>query len=296
MDRMKAMEAFVGAVKQGGLGAAAQELGISRTIVTRHIQALEAELGVRLMNRTTRSLSLTEEGQRYFHFADEILTRVAEMDRAVSAEAGEARGEIAVLAPKWLHAQATRLLVEFAALHPQIRPRLILGGMAQTAYGFVDQGCEIALHTRQIPDSRIVARKLADIPYRLVASPGYVAQHGAPAAPSDLSEHRLLVQFNYHTWQFFRDRREERLQPVGALSADTFSVLRDAALQDMGLALVPEPLVRGDIAAGQLVEVLPDWTPLPQTLFVAIAPGGGLPVRVRLLMDFALDWFARNGL
>jgi DNA-binding transcriptional LysR family regulator len=127
LDRMKAMESFVESVKRGGLGAAAQALGISRTIVSRNIQTLESDLGVRLMNRTTRSLSLTDSGQRYFNFCDDILTRVDEMDRQVSAEAAEARGELSVLAPKWMQAMATRLLVDFTKAHPEIRPRLIGG-------------------------------------------------------------------------------------------------------------------------------------------------------------------------
>lgn len=293
---MSAMEAFVEAVKHRGLGAAAEHLGISRTLVSRHVQALETELGVRLMNRTTRSLSLTDAGQRYFHFCDDILTRVAEMNDEIMSEAAEARGEISVLAPKWMQSTATQLLTAFAKAHPEIRPRLILGGMAQTAYGFLDQGCEIALHTRQIPDSRILARKIADIPYCLCASPGYLATAAALETPTDLAQHGTLVQYNYPIWQFEQNGREERLQPAPALSANTFSVLRDAALDGLGVALLPVPLVRDDLGEGRLQAVLADWTPLGQTLYVAIAPGSAVPVKVRLLLDFVTNWFARNGL
>ena len=293
---MRAMEAFVEAVKQRGLGAAAQHLEISRTLVTRHIQALESELGVRLMNRTTRSLSLTEAGQRYFHFCDDMLTRVAEMDKQMSSEAGGARGEITILAPKWMQTTASHLLTKFAKANPEIRPKLILGGMAQTAYGFLEQGCDIALHTRPIPDSRILARKVADIPYALCASPQYLSMARSLARPSDLAEHSTLVQYNYHTWQFEMDGREERLQPIPALSANTFPVLRDAAVEGLGLALLPEPLVRDDLADGRLAKALPDWRPLGQTLYVAIAPGSGVPAKVRLLLDFVIGWFSKNGL
>jgi DNA-binding transcriptional LysR family regulator len=296
LDRMKAMESFVESVKRGGLGAAAQALGISRTIVSRNIQALEAELGVRLMNRTTRSLSLTEAGQRYFQFCDEVLTRIEEMDQQVSSEGAEARGELTVLAPKWMQAAATRLLVQFAKTYPDIRPRLILGGMAQTAYGFLEQGCEIALHTRAIPDSRIVARRLADIPYLLCASPDYIAQSAPLLQPADLGGHNTLTQYNYHTWQFSKDGREERFQAHPALSANTFFVLRDAALEGLGLAVLPEPLVRDDLAQGRLVTALDDWTPDGQTLYVAVAPGGGIPAKVRLLLDYVNKWFAQNPL
>ena len=296
MDRMSAMQAFVETVKARSLGAAAQRLGISRTLVSRQIQGVEIALGVRLMNRTTRSLSLTEAGRRYFDFCDDILTRVGEMERQISSEATEARGELSVLAPKWMQTSATRLLTDFAKANPEIRPRLILGGMAQTAYGFLEQGCDVALHTRQIPDSRILARKLADIPYRLCASRGYLASAPPLTEPSDLVRHSTLVQYNYHTWQFVRDGREERLQPTPAFSANTFPAVRDAAIDDLGLALLPLPLIRDDLAAGRLRTALPDWTPIGQTLYVAIAPGSGVPVKVRLLLDFVTGWFVTNGL
>jgi len=290
------MEALVAAVKHRSLGAAAEQLGISRTLVSRQIQALEAELGVRLMNRTTRSLSLTDAGRRYFDFCDEILTRVADMDRQISSAAAEARGEIAILAPKWMHRSATHLLTEFALSYPDIRPKLILGGMAQTAYGFLEQGCDIALHTRQIPDSRITARKIVDIPYCLCASPGYVESVAPIQSPVELSAMKTLVQYNYHTWQFESGGRQERLQPAPALSANTFSALKDAALQGLGIALLPLPLIREELAEGLLKPLLPDWTPAGQTLYVAIAPGSGVPAKVRLLLDHIVDWFSRNEL
>ncbi|MDR5839031.1 LysR family transcriptional regulator [Caballeronia sp. LZ034LL] len=290
------MQAFVEAVKQRSLGGAAQHLGISRTLVSRHIQALEDELGVRLMNRTTRSLSLTEAGQSYYHFCDDILTRVEEMDRQVSSEAAEARGEISVLAPKWLQAPITHLLTAFAKRHTEIRPRLVLGGVAQTAYGFLEQGCDIALHTRPIPDSRIIARRIADIPYCLCGSADYLATAAPLMHPADLAKHPALVHFAYHTWQFEQDGREERFQPTPAFSTNTFSALRDAALDSLGLSLLPVPLVRDDLAQGRLRAVLPEWTPFGQTLYVAIAPGSGVPAKVTLLMNFVVEWFGKHPL
>ncbi|WP_084530948.1 LysR family transcriptional regulator [Burkholderia sp. WSM2232] len=293
---MSAMKAFVEAVKQRSLGGAAQHLGISRTLVSRHIQALEEELGVRLMNRTTRSLSLTEAGQSYYHFCDDILTRVNEMDRQISSEAAEARGEISVLAPKWLQTTTTRLLTAFAKKYAEIRPRLVLGGVAQTAYGFLEQGCDIALHTRPIPDSRIIARRLANIPYCLSASPAYLDARPALNHPADIAAHHALVHFAYHTWQFGRGGREERFQPTPAFSTNSFFALRDAALDHLGLTLLPVPLIRDDLANGRLREVLPEWTPFGQTLYVAIAPGSGVPTKVTLLMNFVVEWFGAHSI
>lgn len=290
---MQAMEAFVEAVKRRGLGSAAVALGISRTLVSRNIQALEAELGVRLLNRTTRSLALTEAGQKYFHFCDETLTRIAAMDREIAADANDARGELSVLAPKWMQTEVTRLLVAFAKLYPEIKPRLILGGMAQTAYGFLEQGCEVALHTRQIPDSRILARKLVDIPFCLTASPEYLASAGPLAAPEDLARHKCVVQYNFHTWQFEKEGRIERVQPDAAFATNTFVALREATLEGLGLALLPKSLVEEDLDQGRLVQALAEWTPLGQVLYSAVAPGRGIPVKVRLLLDFVASWFSQ---
>ncbi len=289
---MQAMAAFVEAVKRRGLGAAAEALGISRTLVSRNIQALETELGVRLLNRTTRSLSLTDAGQKYFHFCDEMLSRFREMDREIAADASDVRGEISVLAPRWMQTQVTHLLVAFTKLHPEIRPRLTLGGMAQTAYGFLEQGCEIALHTRQIPDSRILARKLADIPFCLSGSPAYLASAAPVSGPESLARHKCLVQYNFHTWQFERAGRIERVQPIPAFATNTFVALREAAVEGLGLALLPAPVVREDIATERLVEVMRDWQPLGQALYAAVAPGRGIPVKVRLLLDFIGEWFS----
>lgn len=296
MDRMKAMEAFVEAVKQRSLGAAAQSLGISRTIVSRHIQALEADLGVRLMNRTTRSLTLTDAGQGYFHQCDDILSRITEMNRYAAGNETVARGEVSVLAPKWMQSSATRMVVDFAKANTEIRPRLVLGGMAQTAYGFLEQGCDIALHTRRIPDSRITARRITDIPFSLCAAPGYLTAAGPLERPADLLHHAALMQYNYHTWQFRKGGREERVQPSAAFSANTFPALRDAAIEGLGIVLAPKPVVRDDLASGRLVEVLADWQPYNQTLYIAQAPGKGTPTRVRMLLDFAIDWYGRNGI
>lgn len=294
MDRLSAMEAFFEASRQGSLGAAALRLGISRTLVSRQIQALEDKLGVRLMNRTTRSLALTETGRRYYQFCDEILTRVNEMDRQVSSQAAEARGEISVLGPRWLQKSATEMLSAFSKCHPEIQPRLILGGVAQTAYGFLENGCDIALHTRPIPDSRILARKIADIPYSLCASPRYLATTPPLAHPSDIAKHNALVHFNYPTWQFAKNAVEERIVPTPAFSTNAFSALRDAAQEGFGLTLLPTQLVSDDLTQGTLEAVLPEWTPSRQMLYVAIAPGTGVPAKVRLLMDFIVDWFPKH--
>lgn len=296
MDRMTAMKAFVEAVRQRGLGAAAQALGISRSHVSRSIQSLEDDLGVRLMNRTTRTITLTEAGEQYFSFCDDVIASVEDMNAKIAASANEARGEISILAPKWMRSPTVRMLAAFTRAHPDIRPRLTLGGMAQTAYGFLEQGCEIALHTKPIPDSRIRARRLLDIPYALVAAPIYLDEAAQINEPADLGGHRCLVQYAYHTWQFSHGRRDERFQPVPQLSANTFSALRVAALDGLGIALLPRPIVEHDLAAGTLVEAMGEWQPHGQELYIAAAPGEQMPLKVRLLMDFARDWFLTNAI
>ncbi|HEY0275799.1 MAG TPA: LysR family transcriptional regulator [Paenirhodobacter sp.] len=296
MDQLFAMRAFVEAVKRRSLGNAAEALGSSRTLVSRQLQMLEDRLGTRLLIRTTRSLSLTPAGERYFHFCDEMIAQIEGMDRAISAEAHEARGELPILAPDWMYEAMTGAITAFVARHPEVEPKLVFGDMAQTAYDFLDQGCELALHARHIPDSRIVARKLSTLAYAICASPGYLAGVTPIGKPGDVSTHAGIMQYNSPVWTVTRNGRKDQVHPRPVFSSNTYLASRTAILKDLGLACLPLHLVREDLAQGRLVLVLPDYEPLSQSLYLSVAPGSGMPARVRLMMDFLPTWFKANPL
>lgn len=296
MDQLLAMRAFVMAVKLRNLGQAAEALGVSRTLVSRHIQALEANIGAQLMIRTTRSLALTEAGQTYFLFCEEMLSQLDEMDARMRAENREVRGELPILCPKWLAEPVTRALVAFVQLYPEVRPRLHLESMPQTAYEFLSKGCEVSLNVRPVPDSRIISRKLFELPYVLCASPDYIARTAEPNRPVDLICLAGLVQSTYPQWIFSDGVHTEHILPSAAFAANSYIALRTAALGGLGITAVPLTLVHDDLADGRLVRVMPNWDCEKQSLFALLAPERTAPKRAQALTAFLADWFRSNPL
>lgn len=292
-----AMRAFVEAARQGSLSKAAAALGVSRSLVSRHIQGLEQHLGARLMHRTARSMVLTDVGEKYFHFSETMLSQLEQMEQEISSEVKAAEGTLAILSPKWLgHYAAADAAAGFARTYPSIAPKLSLGGMLPTAYDFLERGFDVALHTRPIPDSRILARRVTSIPFVLCATPDWAEAHGPFRHPRDLEGAPGLLQFNHPAWTFEQSGKTENVMLRPAFSANTYLSLHRGVLAGLGPATLPRTIVAPDIEAGRLVMLLPGWTVKSQSLYVAMAPGGRTPKKVRLFVDFLSDWFKENPL
>lgn len=292
MDHFVTMRSFVEVVRRGSYTEAASFLGTSRALVSRHILDIEERLQVRLLNRTTRSISLTEEGRTYFEFCERILFEVKETEDSMSRRVNEAQGNLAVLAPKWIgNYEVGDAVTSFSMEYPEINVRLSLGGMASNAYDFIEQGFDVALYTRRIPDSLVRAKLITSINLVLCATPGYLAGAAPLGGPSDLSRHRGLIHSNDPVWRFNSDGDLVKARVQTAFSSNTYLVLRMAALKGIGIAQLPAPLVREDIAAGRLIALLPDQEIEPRPLFAAFAPGKIVPKKVRLFIDFLSNWF-----
>lgn len=294
MDQLFAMRAFVAAVQLRNLGQAAEQLGVSRTLVTRQIQALEHRLNAQLMIRTTRSLTLTATGEKYFLFCEEILAQIDEMDTTMRAKSEEISGELPVLCPKWMAEPIAHVLAEFVKVHPEVRPRLMLESLPLTAYEFLSKGCEVSLNLRKIPDSRIIARKLFDLPYILCASPAYLAGIAPPTVPSDLGKLAGLVQPTYPQWEFRKGDQAERILPRMAFSANSYIALRSAALAGIGVTAIPQTIVKDDLDAGRLMRVMPEWECQSQAVYLSSAPGKSSPMRAQAFSKFIAAWFRAN--
>lgn len=286
------MRTFVEVVKKGSYTQAAKFLGTSRALVSRHIIDLEDRLQVRLLNRTTRSINLTNEGKQYYEFCDRVLADIEETEAALSGRMREAQGDLAVVAPKWIgNYEIADAAISFSLEYPEINLKLALGGMAPNAYDFIDRGFDIALHTRRIPDSLIRAKLIASIEFILCAAPAYLDSAPAITSPADLSQHKGLIQSNDPTWRFNEngDLYKARVQSV--FSSNTYIVLQKAALKGLGLAMLPVPLIREDLKAGRLVQALTGHEIEARPLFAAFAPGKITPLKVRLFIDFLTGWF-----
>ncbi|PZW45642.1 LysR family transcriptional regulator [Humitalea rosea] len=287
VDRSGEMEVLVRVVAGGSLSAAARELGLSPSAVSRILARIETRLGVRLLLRTTRALALTPEGEAYHRACLRILADLAEAEREVTEQAA-LRGWLRLnVSLPFGNRHVLPLLPEFLRLHPGIRLDISL---SDTVIDLVLERADVAIRVGALPDSRLTARKLADNPRVVVASPEYIARRGKPAAPEDLAGHDCLG-FNFRRamegWPF-RIQGQVRVLPVPWLvQANNGETVRQLAIAGLGIARLGLFHVAEDLAAGQLVSLLADYDAGEvEPIHVVFIGGANVPGRVRAFVDF----------
>jgi DNA-binding transcriptional LysR family regulator len=297
MDRLMTMMAFTRVVQSESFSAAALELGISRALVSRYIADLEAHVGVRLLNRTTRYVRPTELGQAYCEFCNKILTEIRVEEESLTRTHKGIEGRISVACPKWIGFSALPdALTAFCTLYPRVNCDLTLIEVSPRSHNFLEHGYDLALLTRPIRDSRIKVKKLADISYVLAATPQYLAEHGRPEHPQDLRKHACLVQVSDPIWSFDNGRETIAIKPHSRFTSNTYTVLARAALGGLGIAALPSHLALPHVLAGQLELVLEKFSLDDRSLYAAFTPGVTPPQKVRSLIAFLSDWFIRHPL
>ncbi|WP_290872894.1 LysR family transcriptional regulator [Aquabacterium sp.] len=293
MSRFEAMRAFTTVVDAGSFVRAAEVLRLSKAAVSRQVSELEAHLGVRLMQRSTRRLSLTEEGQLFYERSKELLAGLEQAEAELSSRQAEVAGTLRVNVPLSFGVQhLASLWGGFMALHP----RLMLDvSLSDRVVDLVEEGFDMAVRITRMPDSVLVSRRLAGTRIVLCASPGYLRQHGEPRHPSDLARHHTL---GYSYWA---TGDEWRLQgPEGEVSVRTRPMLRTnngdtclaAALADQGIILQPTFLVGEALRSGRLVELMPDYRAQEVGVYAVYPSRRHLAPKVRALVDFLADRFA----
>jgi DNA-binding transcriptional LysR family regulator len=289
------MRSFVAAASAGSFSAGAKRLGMSGSLISRHIANLERQLDVRLVTRTARSIVLTEQGRQYLEFSQRVLADIEREDAAIRGDSESTEGTLAILCPKWIGCRdLTSAVTTFAAANPQIHIQFDLGGGADGAFDFIARGYDVEFHTKQLRDSSVKVRRIATLPFVLCASPEYVASNGPLRDPSDLAAHRRLIHSNDHVWHFLKDGGEQRHRiPDGSLTSNSYLMLHRGALSDLGVAMLPLRLVFEDIRAGTLQIVLPDFRPPSRPLYVAYPPSLQSVRKLRVFLDFIVDWFDR---
>lgn len=295
LDRVTGLQVFTRAVALGSLSAAARALSMSQTMATKHIDALEHRLGVRLLHRSTRSLALTENGRRYLESAERILAEWDEAEAIASAERLEVNGTLRVNAPlSFGYRQIAPLMPDFAALHPQLTVDL---GLNDRIVDLVEEGWDVAVRVGTLGDPGLAARKLATCRLALCAAPDYLARHGTPRLVADLVQHQCLTYTLSRTlgagsWPFGEDGRIS--VPVsGRLKASNGDALVAAAVGGQGLVYEPTFLVADALQAGSLVALELDHPVLRLDGVFAVHPGGRRPpAKVRAFIDFLAQRFA----
>ena len=293
MDRLGTMEAFVAVVETGSFSAAAQRLRSSKSLVSRQVAALEAELGARLFQRTTRSLTLTEEGRGYHAQVVRILGDIAEANAAVTNLQAAPRGKLRISAPMsfgYLHLAPA--VPDFLARFPEVEIDLI---MNDRYVDLIDEGVDLAVRLGRLSDSSLIARKLAPIRRAVCGTPDYFKAHGMPRTPEDLKQHRCLCYSNLAVadeWRFVRaDGSPWPVEVSGRLRADNGDALREAALKGLGLVYLPTFITGRDLQAATMVSVLTEYVPQDGGLHAVYPHARHLSPKVRAFIDFLAERF-----
>jgi len=290
--RLDAMEIFAEVVEAEGFSAAARSLGVSKSSISKQIARLEDRLGLRLLNRTTRSLSLTEAGATFYAACRRVLDEAETAERAVSDLAAAPRGLLKLNAPMsfgFLH--LARAIPEFHARFPQIT---LETAMNDRFVDLIEEGYDLALRIGALVDSSLIARRVATSRVVICASPDYLERRGSPARPEDLAGHDCLLYANAHQpreWSLLGPRGLRAQRVDGPLLANNGDVLCAAALGGMGIARLPTFIVGRHLRAGRLKAVLCDFPAPEQGIHVVYPHNRNLSVKVRVFVDFLVEKF-----
>lgn len=287
------MRSFAAVTDAGSFSAAAGRLGSSQSTLSKHVAALEAHLKTRLFNRTTRSLTLTTDGARFYEKAMNTLDTIEAAEASVGLE-GEAEGILRITAPLTLaESRLIGMLTRFMAENPRIE---IDFTASDHALNLVADNLDLAVRVGQLADSRLIARKIGLARRIAVASPDYLDRMGRPRAPTDLAQHRCIVYSLLGSGARWAFEDGSSVEIHGCFRADSPHLVRAAAMAGLGIAVNARWLFEEAIAKGQLEHVLPDHEPVRMPIHVVLPPGRYVPARTRSLIDFLSREFAQDSL
>jgi DNA-binding transcriptional LysR family regulator len=296
MDRMASLTAFVRVVESGGFTAAARRLDLSITTISNHVQALEDSLGVRLLNRTTRRVNLTEIGREYYERCSQILQELAEADEITSASQVTPRGRLRLRCHQALDRFIAPVAARFSGAYPEVSLDFQIDDVIDPVRG--GEEFDLSIMPASPPDSTLVRRTLAKWRFVLCCAPAYLETHPTPRSPADLADHNCLIYAYAIFGNEFRfidpAGNAMSMRVSGNLVTASISVMRAAATAGLGLWLCPAFLVAGMLASGELVPLLPNYG-TEELEIVALYPHRRqLSTKVRLLLDMLVDHFAHE--
>ncbi|HUL13346.1 MAG TPA: LysR substrate-binding domain-containing protein [Methylococcaceae bacterium] len=294
MDKLTSMIVFTKVAKAGSFAAAAKELNLSRAMATKHVMQLENNLGIRLLNRTTRNLSLTEVGTAYLERCLQILDDIEETELSVTRLQTEPRGTLKLNATPFFGAyHLAPAIAAYAEVYPDVNVELVL----QAGYvDLIEEGFDLAIHLDNLDDSSLIARKLGSSQRVVCGSPDYFKKRGVPETPNDLKKHNCLVNSSLpprDQWQFSEPESGETtvVKVAGTMEANVADALRMAAISGLGLVLLPTYMVGQDLRKGRLQAVLKDFIPAPLEIHAVYPHRKHLSAKVRTFVDFLHERF-----
>ncbi len=297
MDRLTEMEAFATVVDQGGFTDAARKMGISKSAVSKHVSALEARLGARLLNRTTRRVSPTEIGLAYYDRARRVLNDAGEADALVTSMQTAPSGLLRIsVATDFGVNHLSPVLGEFLQEYPSITVNMVLNNRYVE---LISEGFDMAIRIGELEDSTLRARKLADTAKRMIAAPSYFQHYGRPEKIDDLNEHKLLHysnQANSAVWKITAPSGEKRqVRTAGWLTVNDGQSLLNACVSGLGIAYLPAFLYADAMKKGLVEEAIPGLPVDIQGIYAVYPPGRFTQPKVRAFIDFLVDAFENKG-
>lgn len=284
------MRVFVRVASLRNITAAAVELDMSPSNVSKRLQGLEDSLGVRLFDRNTRRIRITEEGQILLKHVERVLSDVDAAKAAVRRNKVQPAGTLRVTAPASLGCQHIRPgICEFIELYPEIKVNLSL---TDRLVDIIDEGYDVAIRTGALPDSQLIAKRLAPDKYYVLAAPAYLARHGPPGTPQDLTQHNCLVLGDSSLWTLLRGEEQFSVRVSGTLACNNAEMLREAAVNGIGIIRTSLLKAQDNIDNRQLVRVLPEYSVAGDAAIWALfASSRHMPPKVRVFLDFFAQRF-----
>ncbi len=281
------LRTFVDVADAGGVSSAARRLGVSKSIVSRRLFRLEAELGIQLLARTTRGAALTEAGVTFREHAARVCAEI-DVARETILPAGELRGRLRIAAPLSLGpTHLAPVFAEMARRHPLLH---VHACYSDRFVDIVGEGFDCAIRVGYLNDSNLIARRIGPVHGKLVASPDYIGEHGAPETPDELLTHQALMQ-GTETWQLMDGDKTVSIHPQGRFKADNGTALAAAAVAGLGIAWLPDHLIKGYLDSGSLVQVMTRYPVPTGGMFVVRPPGQHSTRKVRVLTELLIEHF-----
>ena len=295
MDRLDGLKTVVAVVETHSFTAASERLGISKALVSKYVGEVESQLGVRLFNRTTRALSLTEAGRRYYQQSVALLEQFTAMLDNVTGESTKVRGLLRISAPVTFgEMKLAPLLPKFLRLYPELQVELIL---TNAAIDMLEEGIDLRLRIGGVDDSNMIARHLDTFGLVLTASPAYVKEYGLAKTPQQVAEHRCIIDSNFRVakqWPFISPTGDAHTINVSSsIAVNSPQAVREIAIAGGGIAMTPDFIVEDAIESGQLIPILAQYSTLEFGLFAIYPHRKYVAKKVRCFIDFALAEFSR---
>lgn len=292
MDKLQSMSIFTHVVRNQSFTAAAEKIGLSRAQVSKSVMQLEQHLGARLLNRTTRRISLTEIGGIYYERCKTILHDITEIEAIASEQTMMPYGRLTISAPTSFGIlQLNSVIPQFLKQFPDVQISLSL---TDRFIDVVSEGFDLVIRIAELEDSSLIARKIAPCQRVFCASPDYLKKNGVPKVPQDLSNHQCLIYSNElkpDSWILQSSDNTENIKVSGPVCADNGDILKTSALAGLGITLLPTFIVGSELKTGRLQQVLPNYCPPEISIYAVFPSRRYLSAKVRTFLDFLSDYF-----